>query len=90
MNEWMNEKHQACRTCSGSGPQWIISASFLIDYEEDFEADDEGAAEDSDPREKKSMSPSSDTERVKDGEASEIEDDEKDGGWINTHCMRGK
>ncbi|XP_038572917.1 glutamate-rich protein 3 [Micropterus salmoides] len=44
------------------------------DYEEDFEADDEGPAE-----EKKSPSPSGETERqVTERDASETEDDEKD------------
>ncbi|XP_060934875.1 glutamate-rich protein 3 [Limanda limanda] len=47
------------------------------DYEEDFEADDEGPVEEG--KEKKSPSPSSDTEtQVKEMDASETEDDEKD------------
>ncbi|XP_019936175.2 glutamate-rich protein 3 [Paralichthys olivaceus] len=47
------------------------------DYEEDFEADDEGPVEEA--NEKKSPSPSSDTEtQVKERDASETEDDEKD------------
>lgn len=51
------------------------------DYEEDFEADDEGAADDAEAKEKESISPSGGTERqVKEREASETEDDEKDGG----------
>ncbi|XP_039985355.1 glutamate-rich protein 3 [Xiphias gladius] len=47
------------------------------DYEEDFEADDEGPAEEA--KEKKSPSPSSETEtQVKDRDVSETEDDVKD------------
>uniref|UniRef100_A0A3B4Y1K8 Glutamate rich 3 n=1 Tax=Seriola lalandi dorsalis TaxID=1841481 RepID=A0A3B4Y1K8_SERLL len=47
------------------------------DYEEDFEADDEGPA--GEPKEKKSPSPTSETEMVvKERDASETEDDEKD------------
>ncbi|XP_062251646.1 glutamate-rich protein 3 [Platichthys flesus] len=47
------------------------------DYEEDFEADDEGPVEEA--KEEKSPSPSSDTEtQVKEIDASETEDDEKD------------
>ncbi|XP_044055810.1 glutamate-rich protein 3 isoform X2 [Siniperca chuatsi] len=49
------------------------------DYEEDFEADDEGSAEDAKAKEKKSPSPSGETERqFKKKDASETEDDEKD------------
>uniref|UniRef100_A0A667W9M9 Glutamate-rich 3 n=1 Tax=Myripristis murdjan TaxID=586833 RepID=A0A667W9M9_9TELE len=50
------------------------------DYEEDFEADDEGPVED-ETKEQKSVSPSSDKERQdKEKDASESEDDDKDGG----------
>lgn len=57
------------------------------DYEEDFEADDEGPAE-----EKKSSSPTGETERqVQERDASETEDDEKDGGWkLLLEHMKGK
>ncbi|XP_034557859.1 glutamate-rich protein 3 [Notolabrus celidotus] len=50
------------------------------DYEEDFEADDEGPAEDTEAKERKPTSPSVDTERkAKEREDSETEDDnEKD------------
>ncbi|XP_054459438.1 LOW QUALITY PROTEIN: glutamate-rich protein 3 [Anoplopoma fimbria] len=49
------------------------------DYEEDFEADDEGPPEDVDAKEKKTLSPSGENERqVKERDASESEDDEKD------------
>ncbi|XP_068581972.1 glutamate-rich protein 3 [Cebidichthys violaceus] len=49
------------------------------DYEEDFEVDDEGPPEDVEAKEKKSSSPSGETERrVKERDASETEDDEKD------------
>ncbi len=55
--------------------------SSILDYEEDFEADDEGPAEDVEAKENKSPSPFGETEtRVKEREASESEDDEKDGG----------
>ncbi|XP_029905551.1 glutamate-rich protein 3 [Myripristis murdjan] len=48
------------------------------DYEEDFEADDEGPVED-ETKEQKSVSPSSDKERQdKEKDASESEDDDKD------------
>lgn len=51
------------------------------DYEEDFEADDEGPAEDAEAKENKSLSPSGETEgQVKERDASETEDGEKDGG----------
>ncbi|KAJ4943154.1 hypothetical protein JOQ06_005659 [Pogonophryne albipinna] len=47
------------------------------DYEEDFEADDEGPVEDAEV--KKSPSPSQETEsQTKEGDASETEDDEKE------------
>lgn len=46
------------------------------DYEEDFEADDEGPAED---EEKKSPSPER-QRQVNGRDTSETEDDEKDGG----------
>uniref|UniRef100_A0A4W6BK17 Glutamate-rich 3 n=1 Tax=Lates calcarifer TaxID=8187 RepID=A0A4W6BK17_LATCA len=49
------------------------------DYEEDFEADDEGPVEET--KEKKSPSPTSETEtQVKERDTSETEDDEKNGG----------
>ncbi|KAI3368285.1 hypothetical protein L3Q82_007998 [Scortum barcoo] len=49
------------------------------DYEEDFEADDEGPAEDVEAKGKKSPSPFGETEtQVKEREASESEDDERD------------
>ncbi|KAE8294258.1 Glutamate-rich protein 3 [Larimichthys crocea] len=49
------------------------------DYEEDFEADDEGPAEDVETKEKQSPSPSGENQRkVKERDASESEDDEKD------------
>lgn len=57
------------------------------DYEEDFEADDEGPAED---EEKKSPSPSRERQRqVKERDTSETEDDEKDGGWniLSEHVL---
>ncbi|KAM7388357.1 hypothetical protein PAMP_024535 [Pampus punctatissimus] len=48
------------------------------DYEEDFEADDEGATEDAEAKENKSPSPSRETEKqVQERVASESEDDEK-------------
>lgn len=51
------------------------------DYEEDFEADDEGPTEDAEAKEKKSPSPFTETEsQVKERNAFETEDDEKDGG----------
>lgn len=51
------------------------------DYEEDFEADDEGPVEDAEVKVKKSPSPSQETEsQTKEGDASETEDDEKEGG----------
>lgn len=49
------------------------------DYEEDFEADDEGPADEAEAKEEKSPSPSSETQ-VNGKDASETEDDEKDGG----------
>lgn len=50
------------------------------DYEEDFEADDEGPAEDAEAKEKKSPSPFTETEgQVKERDAFETEDDENDG-----------
>lgn len=77
-----------------------ISKNFLSpsDYEEDFEADDEGPADDDRAKEKKSSSPSPGTERQvkEERDASETEDDEKYGGGIsclNTsfkYCMRRK
>ncbi|KAM9358048.1 glutamate-rich protein 3 [Symphorus nematophorus] len=49
------------------------------DYEEDFEADDEGPAEDAEAKEKKSPSPSAETQRqIKERDVSETEEDEKD------------
>nr|XP_046247662.1 glutamate-rich protein 3 isoform X2 [Scatophagus argus] len=49
------------------------------DYEEDFEADDEGPVEDAEAKDQKSPSPSSETQRqVKEADASETEDDQKD------------
>ncbi|KAK5907518.1 hypothetical protein CesoFtcFv8_005360 [Champsocephalus esox] len=49
------------------------------DYEEDFEADDEGPVEDAEVKVKKSPSPSQETEsQTKEGDASETEDDEKE------------
>ncbi|XP_068447431.1 glutamate-rich protein 3 [Clinocottus analis] len=49
------------------------------DYEEDFEGDDEGPPEDVEAKEKKSSSPSGETERqVNERDASETEDDERD------------
>ncbi len=54
---------------------------YMSDYEEDFEADDEGPVEDAEAKEEKSPSPSSETQRqVKERDASETEDDEE-GGW---------
>lgn len=51
------------------------------DYEEDFEADDEGPADDAEAKEKKSSSPVGETERqVKERDTSETEDDKKNGG----------
>ncbi|XP_051233979.1 glutamate-rich protein 3 isoform X2 [Dicentrarchus labrax] len=51
------------------------------EYEEDFEADDEGPAEDVEAKEKKSPSPSGETEKqVEEKDASETEDDEKEDG----------
>ncbi|XP_062280248.1 glutamate-rich protein 3 [Scomber scombrus] len=49
------------------------------DYEEDFEADDEGPTEDTEIKEKKSPSPPRETEKqAQQRDASETEDDEKD------------
>ncbi|XP_047444119.1 glutamate-rich protein 3 [Mugil cephalus] len=49
------------------------------DYEEDFEADDEGPAEEPEAKAKKSPSPTSETEKeVEEKDPSETEDDEKD------------
>ncbi|XP_034387642.1 glutamate-rich protein 3 [Cyclopterus lumpus] len=49
------------------------------DYEEDFEGDDEGPPGDVEAKEKKSSSPSGETERqVNERDASETEDDERD------------
>ncbi|XP_034438663.1 glutamate-rich protein 3 isoform X1 [Hippoglossus hippoglossus] len=73
--------------CEKSPPQEVecrvkeahvtVQSRVRDDYEEDFEADDEGPVEEA--KEKKSPSPSSDTEtQVKEMDASETEDDEKD------------
>jgi len=51
------------------------------DYEEDFEGDDEGPPQGVEAKEKKSSPPSGETERrVDERDASETEDDERDGG----------
>lgn len=49
------------------------------DYEEDFEADDEGPVDEAEAKEEKSPSPRSETQ-LNGKDASETEDDEKDGG----------
>lgn len=53
-----------------------FSMSSSTGYEEDFEADDEGPADDADAQEKRSSSPQSQT---KERNVSEAEDDGNDG-----------
>lgn len=59
-----------------------IECSVLsLDYEEDFEADDEGPADDAEAKEAKSPSPFDETQRqTKARGAPETEDDEGEGG----------
>uniref|UniRef100_A0A8C2ZQ12 Glutamate-rich 3 n=1 Tax=Cyclopterus lumpus TaxID=8103 RepID=A0A8C2ZQ12_CYCLU len=58
----------------------LVCMSSSSDYEEDFEGDDEGPPGDVEAKEKKSSSPSGETERqVNERDASETEDDERDG-----------
>lgn len=60
------------------GAKYCMSSS--ADYEEDFEADDEGPADDAEEKEKKSLSPFGESQgQVKEGDSSETEDDEKEG-----------
>lgn len=80
----MNTGNRLHRSFPYRVSQWILCLSSLLDYEEDFEADDEGPLEDAEAKEKKSPSPSTETEKqVQERDASETEDDEKDGGWIS-------
>lgn len=63
---------------------WCIPWSVLyLDYEEDFEADDEGPADEAEAKEVKSLSPCDETQRqVKARGASETDDDEAEGECI--------
>lgn len=59
----------------------VLCSVLSLDYEEDFEADDEGPADDAEAKEVKSPSPCDETQRqVTARGASDTEDDEGDGG----------
>ncbi|KAF7658121.1 hypothetical protein LDENG_00017220 [Lucifuga dentata] len=100
-NREMNDEDAALHSESASSPPQNTEAQVKVDpppeeekvrddYEEDFEADDEGPVEDAEAKEKKTPSPSSETERQikeeRDEERAETEDEKDENRPSHSAC----